>query len=445
MRAQGLRIHVHNLGCRLNQFESDSLEARFLAEGWVPADSPGSADLVVVNTCTITGKADRKTRNTIRHLQSLRPEGSPLVLTGCHVENHPGADWGPGVLQVDNARKNRLYEETMAWLDGTSGELPPPDPFGYRESGSTRRARAWLKIQDGCDRFCTYCIVPHVRGRAVSRPEKDILCNLRDLESQGFAEAVLTGVNMGTWKEGSRDFCDLTEALLAGTGTIRLRLASLEPDLPAERFARLFAHPRLMPHAHLCLQSGSDRILALMGRPGTARDYCTLVAALRRVRPDAAVSTDLICGFPGETDEEFRESLALCRDLGMSAIHVFPYARRQGTRADTLPEQIDRPETLRRAREARQVAERLETDHLSTRLGIPSSLVVETEETSGDDLILGGHLPGNEAVRLTLPGRAREKGQHRRRVIACVPRAIFRWDPETLVLDAFLPDETMET
>lgn len=422
MSLAGIRVHFHNLGCRLNQAETDSLETRFVRSGCQVLPSAAGADLVVVNTCTITNKADRKTRNTISHLRWEAGPDCLLVLTGCFVENHPDYGAGspdPNTLLVDNSHKSRLFDIVAARLAGQGWTGPAGSAFDYAESGETRRTRAFLKIQDGCDQFCTYCIVPHVRGRAQSRPAGDILQNARQLISQGYRELVLTGVNISRWSaaqareshpagpataapeqpEQPEDFASLVRCLLDLPGDWRLRIASLEPDLCDAAFAELFRSPRLMPHLHLCLQSGSDRVLQAMGRSTGVAAFLDFCAALRRISPRFALSTDLICGFPGESAAEFQQSLDTCRQAGFSRIHVFPYSRRTGTRADRLPGHLPPAIIQERCQAAQELSRELETRWLSGLQSTRQVLLCEKAWLDQDQVILEGHVPSFDLLR----------------------------------------------
>jgi threonylcarbamoyladenosine tRNA methylthiotransferase MtaB len=337
------RVAFETLGCKLNQYETDAIAAGFQDLGWEIVDAREPAEAYIVNTCTVTNKADRKSRNTLGHHLGL--PGAPIVVvTGCFAESaRESLEGKDGVtFVVPNGAKNSI----AALVDGHfRGEVPgpgvpEPDPFAFPVHDRVFHTRASLKIQDGCDNFCTFCIIPTVRGRAVSRPLPQVLDAARKLVKAGRKELVLTGVNLGRWRDGPATFTDLVAALLDLEGDFRLRITSLEPEGLGEAFVNLAAHPKFCPHLHLCLQSGSPRILLAMRREYTLDQYQTLVDRLRSRVPGLNLTTDLIVGFPGETDEDFHRTLGAAEAFGFGAVHVFPFSRRQGTRADRMADQV---------------------------------------------------------------------------------------------------------
>ena len=368
-------IAFTNLGCRLNIAESDALAARFQAAGYRVVTAADAPDVVVVNTCTVTGQADRKSRNALRRAIRLpsapRPDAGagagerPLVVaTGCYVTAHGGAACDlPGVdYAVDNDRKSQIFDLVAAHLAGEVADPAalPSDPFGYRLGPQPLHTRATIKIQDGCDNFCTFCIIPAVRGRARSRPAPAILQEARRLLTAGHRELVLTGVNIGRYDWGGWGFSRLLQELLELPGDYRLRVSSLEPDPLDERFIELTAHPRLCPHLHLCLQSGSDRVLLRMRREYDVDRYLELIARIRAVwerrNVPAHFSTDVLVGFPGETDDDFARTLAVCESVDFGHVHVFRYSPRAGTRAARLPNHVPEPVKAQRSASIRGLA-----------------------------------------------------------------------------------------
>ncbi len=362
-------IAFATLGCRLNIAESDALAARFLAAGYrvVPAGNGGHPpDVVVVNTCTVTGQADRKSRNALRRAgRDSAARRRPLVVaTGCYVTAQggvscdlPGADYA-----VDNARKAAIFDLVEACLAGEVADPAalPEDPFGYRPGPQPLHTRPTLKIQDGCDNFCTFCIIPAVRGRARSRPAPAILEEARRLLGDGHRELVLTGVNLGRYDWCGWGFSRLLRELLDLPGDFRIRVSSLEPDPLDDQFVELAAHPRLCPHLHLCLQSGSDRVLLRMRREYDVDRYLALVARIRAVWRRRGVpahfSTDVMVGFPGETEADFAATLRVCGEVGFGHIHTFRYSPRAGTRAARLPNAVPEPVKEERSAAVRALA-----------------------------------------------------------------------------------------
>ena len=390
-------IAFTNLGCRLNIAESDALAARFAAAGYRVVDNAGAADVVVVNTCTVTRQADRKSRNALYRavrrggrsggragtrtaaLTATQPPagatGSPgagdrhdvrplVVATGCYVEAQGGVACDlPGVdYAVDNDRKSGIFDLVAAHLAGevVDPAALPADPFGYRPGAQPLHTRATIKIQDGCDNFCTFCIIPAVRGRARSRPAPDILDEARRLLDEGHRELVLTGVNIGRYRWDEWSFSRLLEQMLDLPGDYRVRVSSLEPDPLDDRFVDLADHERLCPHLHLCLQSGSDRVLLRMRREYDVDAYLDLVDRIRDVwlrrGVPAHFTTDVMVGFPGETAGDFARTVEVCEAVGFGHIHTFRYSPRAGTRAARLPGAVPEPVKAERSAAIRALA-----------------------------------------------------------------------------------------
>jgi len=357
-----MRIRIETLGCRLNLGEMDSLSRELVRMGHVVVPAGEEAELCVLNTCTVTGIASKKSRQALRKLKRELP-GARLVVTGCFAELSPescaelGAD-----LVVPNDTKDRLAQilAGKGLLDSPAGRPT--------ECAAPRHTRVFLKVQDGCDNHCTYCVVTLARGPGRSRPLQEILSEIHELEKNGFREIVLTGVHLASWGmdfKAGRRLGDLVEAILERTEIERIRLSSLEPwDLEAE-FFDLFENPRLMPHLHLPLQSGSERILRRMARHMTPDAYHQLLEAARARIGDVAISTDVIVGFPGETETEFEESLDFIQSMEFSRIHVFRFSPREGTAAARMSGRIDGKTMSRRAgilaRHARATRENFES------------------------------------------------------------------------------------
>jgi len=347
-----VRIYVGSLGCKLNQSEMDDLAARLAEGGHQVVATPADAELCVLNTCAVTHVAAQKSRQALRRLHRENPTAR-LVATGCYAELTPAEVRDlPGVeLVVGNRDKERL-----AALLGAAA--PPREPPVEKPR---LRTRAFVKIQDGCDNACTYCVIRLARGPQRSRPPEEVVADVQAHLEAGHREIVLTGVHLGAYghdQEGDlgTDLWGLVVRLLAETAVPRLRLSSIEPwDLPA-RALRLWDNPRLCRHLHLPLQSGCDATLRRMNRRYTAADFAALVAAARTAIPDLALTSDVIVGFPGETDAEFTESLTFVQAMGFARLHVFPYSPRPGTPAARMPCQISPPRKEERARAMRDVA-----------------------------------------------------------------------------------------
>jgi threonylcarbamoyladenosine tRNA methylthiotransferase MtaB len=349
-----VRVYLESLGCKLNQCERDVLAQQLAEAGHVVVRTPGEADVCVINTCAVTHVAARKSRHRFRYLHRINPSAR-LVATGCYAslrENGLKAD-----LVVDNELKSDLASLIEARIEEWGLDGAALREGGAPSSAWLPRTRPMVKIQDGCDNDCSYCIVHVLRGRQRSRPRDQVLDEIADLVHRGYREVVLTGVHVGAYgREFGDDLVGLVQDILARSPPERLRLSSIEPwDLTTAFFA-LWQDPRLCRHLHLPLQSGSDETLQRMNRNYTTAEYAELVAQARAAIPGLALTTDLIAGFPGETDGAFAESLAFVERMAFARAHVFAYSARPGTPAAQMPDQIDPRVRRRRAGQMRDVA-----------------------------------------------------------------------------------------
>jgi threonylcarbamoyladenosine tRNA methylthiotransferase MtaB len=340
-----MKIFLDTIGCRLNQAEIEQMSRQFRAAGHEIVASAEHADMAVVNTCAVTTQAASDSRGKIRTI--ARAGVNEIVATGCWTTLQPReAAALPNVKHViANDKKDNLVAQTLD-LPLSTFDLEPIDRIPI--PGLHRRTRAFIKVQDGCDNKCTFCVTTLARGEGRSRPLADVIQDINSALAGGSKEIVLTGVHLGSW---GQDFGwhlrDLVQAILRETDVQRLRLSSLEPwDLDADFFS-LWNDERLMPHLHLPLQSGSDSTLRRMARKTTPNSFRELVHAARVVMPDAAITTDIIAGFPGETDDEFAETLDFVKEMGFSGGHVFSYSPRPGTGAARMKGQV-RPEVRKR-------------------------------------------------------------------------------------------------
>lgn len=334
-------IHLSTLGCRLNEAELQRWSRALAADGWSVVERAAGAEVIVLNTCAVTGAAARKSRQALQRLRQESPDAT-LVLTGCLATLDPVAlgELPATALLVGNAEKDDL----PALLRQRLPRAPTaPDPTQVpRPEFATRprhrRTRAFVKVQDGCRHRCAFCVVTLARGSERSLSSAAVVAEIAALAEAGWQEAVLTGVHLGGWHEAPDLGLDaLVRAVLAGTHIPRLRLSSLEPwALPAPLWA-LWQDPRLCPHLHLPLQTGSDRLLRRMGRRGDRTSYLRLVETARRAVPDLVLSIDLLVGFPGESDEDFAQTLALCEQIAPTYLHVFPFSPRPRTAAAGFP------------------------------------------------------------------------------------------------------------
>ncbi len=349
-----MRTYLGSLGCKLNQAEMDALAEALAQAGHEIVASAAEADVCVFNTCAVTGVAAQKSRQALRHLHRENPLAR-LVVTGCYAELAP-ADVRelPGVVLVAGNRDKEQLGRLLAGPDLVPGSTRAHPAFHAH-------TRALVKIQDGCDNACTYCIIHTARGPQRSRPPDEVVAEVRARREAGYQEVVLTGVHIGAYGRDRGgglgvDLWELVSRILAETGVPRLRLSSIEPwDLPSGAL-RLWENGRLCPHLHLPLQSGCDATLRRMARRYTTAEFARLVDAARVAIPDLALTTDLIVGFPGETEEEFAKSMALVEALGPARAHVFPFSPRPGTPAAGMPGQVPPAVKEERAAAMRRVA-----------------------------------------------------------------------------------------
>lgn len=369
-------FHIVNLGCKVNRVESDSFHDALGSRGLVCGEL-ADADVVVVNTCTVTAVAEKKARKAVRHAlaSNLRAK---VVVTGCAsaIDREEFAGLSGRVEVVPKAMMGE-YLAALAGADAPAGRGDAEEEGPALVPG---RERFGLKVQDGCANRCTYCIVRVARGPQWSERPDNVLASARKMDSAGIPEIVLTGINLGGYASEGVDLAGLLRLLLDARLSARLRLSSIEPDDVTDGLVDLIAasEGRVCRHLHLPLQSGSSKVLREMCRPYDSEAYEGLVASLRRRIPNLSLTTDVIVGFPGETEEEFQESVALCRRCGFSKIHVFPYSERRGTQAAERHDQVPKEVRLRRAAELREVAERLRRADRERRCGTVELAAVES-------------------------------------------------------------------
>ena len=322
------RVALDSLGCKLNQAEIELLARQLTGAGYRLVAPGDKADIYILNTCTVTHIADRKSRHRLRMAHRRNPEAR-LVAIGCYAERAPRELGGiEGVdLVLGNSQKWHL-PDLLVELEG----LGPTSPGTGVPEGNDR-TRAFIKVQDGCHNFCAYCIVPLVRSHEASEPAERVVAEVRERVAAGYQEVVLTGTEIGMYRYDGINLRGLLERILAETSVNRLRLSSLQPPEITPGLVNLWRDGRLCPHFHLSLQSGSDGVLERMKRRYTTAGYRQAVTLIRQGVPEVAVTTDVIVGFPGETEAEFQESLSFCRQLQFARIHVFPYSPRPGTEA----------------------------------------------------------------------------------------------------------------
>ncbi len=376
-------VHLKTLGCRLNEAELELWAQRFQEAGHGITRDLNEAHLIVLNSCAVTGEAVRKSRQSIRRIHRENPRAK-LIVSGCYATLHPEeAAQSLGVdLVVSNKDKDRLVDLVFSEINFDSMPSMSTEP-GEISLFSRGRQRAFVKVQDGCRYRCTFCIVTVARGDEISRPISAIVNEINALEQQGVKEVILTGVHLGGYgTDLKNDLSDLITSVLADTGIPRLRLGSLEPwDLPGD-FFRLFENPRLMPHLHLPLQSGTDAVLRRMARRCKTEEFTRIVDQARSQITDFNLTTDIIVGFPGETEQEWQEGFNYIEQIGFGHIHIFTYSPRQGTKAAVLPGQVSNEIKKRRSRQLHNLAETMKHQNLEMNLGKTVPVLWENQNPS---------------------------------------------------------------
>ncbi|PWQ99293.1 tRNA (N(6)-L-threonylcarbamoyladenosine(37)-C(2))-methylthiotransferase MtaB [Leucothrix pacifica] len=389
-----MKVHLKALGCRLNEAELEQWSHDFRAKGHAMVPDHEDADIVVLNTCAVTADAGKKSRKLMNRLYRENPE-SKLVVSGCYatleadkVAEHMGVD-----LVVPNPQKDKLPELVMDKFAGNVMPLVAMEP-GESSLFARGRQRAFIKIQDGCRYRCTFCIVTVARGEEKSRTLADIIAEVQRLQEQGIQEIVLTGVHVGGYgSDLDTSLYELVKAILSETDIPRIRFASVEPwDLPDEFFA-LFENNRLLPHMHLPLQSGSDTVLRRMSRRCKTDSFRHLVEQARQSVPGFNVTSDIIVGFPGETEEEWRQTMEYVESVGFGHLHIFSYSAREGTKAARLSNSVEEAVKKMRSLEMHQLAERLKQDFASSQLGQSVPVLWERQRIEGGKAKYSGYTP----------------------------------------------------
>lgn len=387
-----MNVKFYTLGCKVNQYETQELTELLQNSGYQITLQDENADIFVVNSCTVTAESDRKTRQAVRRLKRNFPK-STVVLTGCMPQAFPDAAKALDAADIVIGNKNNILlpqklsefftarARVFAVSQHQSGE-----PFlGDLITDFGERTRANLKIEDGCDRFCAYCIIPTARGRVRSKPIADIQKEAEALSKKGFRELVVVGINLSAYgKDSGECFADAVKAAGSPEGILRVRLGSLEPDhITDEVIEALSRLPKLCGQFHISLQSGCDRTLKRMNRHYTAEEYFALTQKLRTAFPDCTLTTDMMVGFAGETEEDFKESVRFAEKVGFEKIHVFPYSVRQGTRAAGFDGQIEKHVKEERAAVLLDTARRLRTAFLQRQIGKTAEVLCEHKTENG--------------------------------------------------------------
>ena len=404
---------LHNLGCKVNSYETEAMQQLLEAAGYQIVDFEEKADVYIINTCSVTNVADKKSRQMLHRAKAKNPEAL-VVAAGCYAQAA-----GEKLLEdtaidlvIGNNKKAelvQLLEERLAGREPQDAVIDISAAQEYEALHIERQAdhtRAFIKVQDGCNQFCSYCIIPYTRGRVRSRRPEDVEEEVRTLAEKGYQEIVLTGIHLSSYgtdfKEEPQDLLELTKRLHQIPGVKRIRFGSLEPRLITEEFVReLSAMEKICPHFHLSLQSGCDATLKRMNRHYTCEDYLYRCGILRKYFRDPAITTDVIVGFPGETDEEFAETKKFLETVHFYEMHVFKYSRRAGTRADRMPDQVPEPVKTKRSAELLALEKEMSKAYRASFLGRETEVLLEEPVEIGGARYMVGHT--KEYVKAAVP------------------------------------------
>jgi threonylcarbamoyladenosine tRNA methylthiotransferase MtaB len=365
-----MKVHLKTLGCRLNEAELETWAQAFQKSGHQVTRQAENANLIVVNSCAVTQDAARKSRQLIRRVHRENP-AAKLVVSGCYATlNQQEAEQLLGVdLVVSNKDKDQLVEKTLTELNLDTMPSMSTEP-GAISLFTRGRQRAFIKVQDGCRYRCTFCIVTVARGEEKSRSVQDVVDEINALHKQNINEIILTGVHLGGYgSDLGLNLVDLIKAILTETDVPRIRLGSLEPWELTDDFYQLFDNPRIMPHLHLPLQSGSDFVLRRMARRCKTQEFAEMVARLRQINPLFNITTDIIVGFPGETEEEWQESIEFIQRVSFGHIHIFTYSPREGTKAATLPNPVQDQVKKQRSQQLHKLGDEMRLTFYEANLG----------------------------------------------------------------------------
>lgn len=408
---------LHNLGCKVNAYETEAMQELLEQNGYEIVPFQEGADIYIINTCTVTNMADRKSRQMIHRAKKMNPDAI-VVAAGCYVQAQENSDKIDECIDIvigNNKKQNLIeileeYEQKRKEADGVFVQQEVIDinhTKEYEELHLTKTAehtRAYIKVQDGCNQFCTYCIIPYMRGRVRSRRKEEVVEEVSALAANGYKEVVLIGIHLSSYGvdfEEKETLLSLIQAVHAIEGIERIRLGSLEPRIITEEFASaLSALPKICPHFHLSLQSGCEETLKRMNRRYSAEEYFEKCMLLRKYFENPALTTDIIVGFPGETEEEFEESRAFVEKVNFYETHIFKYSKRQGTKAAVMPNQVPEPEKTKRSNTLLALDERNRKAYEEQFAGKETEILVEEQMEKDGKTYWIGHT--KEYIRLAI-------------------------------------------
>ena len=406
---------LHNLGCKVNAYETEAMQEMLEQAGYEIVPFKEGADVYIINTCTVTNIADRKSRQMLHRARKLNPD-AVVVAAGCYVQAQEGKEIDPCIdIVIGNNHKKDLPELLKQYEMEKSGhtEYAMEDinrTKEYEELHLTKpgdHTRAYIKVQDGCNQFCTYCIIPYARGRVRSRSMEDVTEEVRTLAENGYKEVVLTGIHLSSYGidfDKERHLLDLIRAVHQIEGIERIRLGSLEPGIITEEFAEAISKlPKMCPHFHLSLQSGCNATLKRMNRRYTSEEYAERCGILRKYFENPALTTDVIVGFPGETEEEFEASRNFVDSIDFYETHIFKYSRREGTKAAVMPDQVSEGKKSARSAEMIEMGEQKRRAYEESFIGKEVEVLVEEEIERNGEIFWTGHT--KEYIKIALQSR----------------------------------------
>ena len=381
-----MKFIIYNLGCKVNSYESNVMTENLESAGYILTDNVEEANIAIVNTCSVTNTADSKSLKTLRQVKKNNPN-IILIACGClaQVNSEIIKEKTNADIIIGNIGKSKIVDLIKNYLRDKNSIEDIKDimhsSFETMKLNNFDKTRAFVKIQDGCNNFCSYCIIPYTRGNVRSKPKDDVIKEVKELIKSGHQEIVLAGIHTGHYGSEFKDydFADLLNELVKIDGLLRLRISSIEIVELNDKFLEVLKNNKvLVDHLHIPLQSGSDPILKAMNRRYNLEYYENKIKEIRKIRPNISISTDVIVGFPGETKELFEETIATVKRLQFSKIHVFPYSRRKGTKADLMPNQVDEHEKKERARILIEVSKELEIAYMTKFINTEVSFIAET-------------------------------------------------------------------
>ena len=380
-------FNILTLGCKVNQYESQAMREDLIRNGYTLSENKDKADITVINTCTVTSVSDAKNRKLIHRVRRQNPDGI-IVLTGCMPQAFPEEmkELDECDIILGNKERSKLVPAIRTYLADRVKQVDIPAYLNRGDSYENltvssfgEHTRAFIKIEDGCNRFCTYCVIPYARGRVRSKPLDALKSELENVALSGYREVVLVGINLSAYGLGE-DFnlADAVETACGVEGIERVRLGSIEPEqMDDELISRLAAQKKLCPQFHLSLQSGCDKTLKTMNRHYDTSEYAEIVKNLRAAFPNSSMTTDVMVGFAGESEEDFKASMAFVKEIGFAKVHVFPYSLRKGTRAESLPDHVSPAEKERRAKLMGELVEKSRQEFLRSQVGLTEEVLFE--------------------------------------------------------------------